>query len=129
MLKSSSPNHYPEDNTYHHLTLQKALDSALEVEWEYLLVKGLHQTGKDAIMSIDTQGLNRQVPVGQQKLVNMISYKYGQKGHLQKDCPNASISPAGIPTASEDQQNQHAVPLWPLHSHYPLHTKCHRVLW
>ena len=83
-----------------HLTLQKVLDFTFEVEWEYLLVKGIHQTDQDAVMSIDTQGLNSQDPMRQQRLANMISYKHGQKGHMQKECPNASTSLAGIPTAN-----------------------------
>ena len=45
------------------LTLQKALDLALKVEWEYLLVEVIHHTDQDAVMSIDVQGLTSQDPM------------------------------------------------------------------
>ena len=55
-------------------------------------------------MSIGSQGLISQDPMRQQRLANMICFKCGQKGHMQKDSPNASMFPAGTPSPSQDQQ-------------------------
>ena len=56
--KAVQSNHYLKTIHTSHLILQKAVDFALKVEQEYLIVKGIQQIDQDAIIVIVTLGQN-----------------------------------------------------------------------
>ena len=67
-----------------HSALQKAINYALKIEREFLVLEGIQQTNFDMVMLVDAVGGN--------DLMNqhITCFKCRQKGYYRKDCPNSA---------------------------------------
>ena len=82
--KTVQHNNYLEGNTYLSPNTTKGFRHCFKVNWEHLLVKGIHQTDQDGVMFIDSHSSDSQDPMAKQRLGNIICYKCGQKDVCKK---------------------------------------------
>ena len=79
--------YYPAiiSKTIHHAhpTLQKPIEYVQKVEREFIHVERIQQTKFDSVMSIDA--FTRNDPLRKKRVVTIMCYKCGQKGHYRKD--------------------------------------------